>query len=103
MYAGSRQRTRMAFGVLLQQYGNAAHLISNFVGGEYMHRDHRGDPNGRDPLEPVKGDKQREALKFLQEHILSDKAFQFPPELGEKLFLIVPAKRKRNAPVHQHL
>ena len=56
--------------MLLQQYGNGAHLVANFVGGEYMHRDHRGDPNGRDPLVPVKGDKQREALKFLQEHIL---------------------------------
>ena len=25
-----------------------------YVGGEHMHRDHRGDPNGRDPLVPVK-------------------------------------------------
>ena len=79
------QRTRMAFGVLLQQYGNAAHLISNFVGGEYMHRDHRGDPNGRDPLEPVKGDKQREALTFLEQHLFSDQAFQFSPQLLRRL------------------
>ena len=79
------QRTRIAFRVLLQQYGNAAHLVSNFVGGEYVHRDHRGDPNGRDPLEPVKGDKQREALAFLEQHVFGDQAFQFPPQLLRRL------------------
>ena len=75
----------MAFSILLAQYGNGAHLVANFVGGEYMHRDHRGDPNGRDPFVPVKAAKQREALKFLQEHILSDQPFQFPPELLRRL------------------
>ncbi len=46
-----------------------------------MNRDHRDDPNARDPFVPVKGAKQREALAFLQEHILTDKAFKFSPEL----------------------
>src|SRR5437867_1155745 len=50
-----------------------------------MHRDHRGDPKGRDPFMPVKGAKQRKALKFLQDHILNDKPFQFSPELLRKL------------------
>jgi len=75
------QRARLAFNVLLGQYGNGAHLVANFIGGEYMHRDHRDDPNARDPFVPVQADKQREALKFLQEHILSDKHFQFSPRL----------------------
>jgi hypothetical protein len=79
------QRTRQAFGILLGQYGNGAHLVSNYIGGEHMHRDHRGDPGGRDPFVPVKGDKQREALKFLQDHILSDKSFQFSPQLLRRL------------------
>jgi hypothetical protein len=79
------QRTRVAFGMLLGQYGNAAHLISLNIGGEHMHRDHAGDPNGRDPFIPVKTAKQREALKFLQEHILSDRAFQFSPQLLRRL------------------
>jgi hypothetical protein len=79
------QRARVAFGVLLAQYGNGAYLISKYVGGEHAHRDHKGDPKGRDPLVPVTPAKQREALKFLQDHIFSDKAFQFPPELLRKL------------------
>jgi hypothetical protein len=79
------QRVRHAFTMLLGQYGDAAYLITRFVGGEYMHRDHRGDPSGRDPFVPVASAKQREALKCLQEHFLTDKAFQFPPELLRKL------------------
>ncbi len=79
------QRARQAFNLLLGQYGNGAYLVSRFVGGEHMNRDHRGDPNGRDPFIPAKAGKQREALKFLQEHILTDKPFQFSPQLLRKL------------------
>jgi hypothetical protein len=79
------QRARQAFSLLLGQYGNGAYLVANFIGGEHLHRDHRGDPNGRDPLVPVTGAKQREALKFLQDHILTDKPFQFSPQLLRKL------------------
>jgi hypothetical protein len=81
----SYQRARLAFNVLLGQYGNAAHLVANHVGGEYLHRDHRDDPKARDPFVPVSSERQREALKFLQEHILSDKSFQFPPQLLRRL------------------
>jgi hypothetical protein len=79
------QRVRMAFTMLLYQYGDAAYLVSQFVGGEHMHRDHRGDPKARDPFVPVKADRQREALKFLQEHILGEKYFKFSPGLLRKL------------------
>ncbi|HTU93902.1 MAG TPA: zinc-dependent metalloprotease, partial [Gemmataceae bacterium] len=75
------QRARLAFNVLLGQYGNGAYLTANFIGGEYMHRDHRADPGARDPFVPVQADKQREALKFLQEHVLSEKHFRFSPRL----------------------
>jgi hypothetical protein len=79
------QRARVALGLLMSQYGNGAYLISRFVGAESAHRDHKGDPQARDPLVPVAAAKQRQALKFLQEHILTDKPFQLPPELLRKL------------------
>jgi hypothetical protein len=79
------QRARVAFSILLSQFGDGAYLVSRYVGGEYAHRDHRGDPKGRDPLVPVTAAKQRAALKFLQAHIFSDKPFQFPPELLRRL------------------
>jgi hypothetical protein len=79
----SYARLRLAFGMLLGEYANAAYLASGFVGGTVVNRTHKGD--GKDPLEPVAGDKQREALKYLQTQILSDKPFQFPAELLRKL------------------
>ncbi|MGL6097313.1 MAG: zinc-dependent metalloprotease, partial [Fimbriiglobus sp.] len=79
------QRARQAFGLILRQYGDAAFLASKQVGGVYLYRDHKGDPNGRDSLVPVPAEKQRAALKFLQETVLTDKSFAFPPELLRKL------------------
>lgn len=79
------QRARVAFLLLMSQYGNGAYLASRYVGGEHAYRDHRGDDKGRDPLVPVTPAQQREALKFLQENVFTDKPFQFPPELLRKL------------------
>ena len=79
------QRTRQAFAVLLREYGNGAFLISKFVGGVSMYRDHAGDPKGRDPFVVVAPQKQREALKFLQQHILTDRPFHFSPKLLRRL------------------
>src|SRR5262249_54059864 len=55
-------------------------FAAKFIGGEYAHRDHKGDPNGRAPLVPVEAKKQREALRLLCDHILADGAIQLPKE-----------------------
>ena len=79
------QRVRQAFALLLNQIGNAAYLASSHIGGVHYNRDHKDDPNGREPMIPVAGDKQREALQFLKEKILQEKSFQFPPTLLRRL------------------
>jgi hypothetical protein len=75
------QRARSAFSVLLGELGHATELSAGYVGGEYTCRDHRDDPNGRPPMKPIDVAKQREALRLVQDEILSAKAFQFKPEL----------------------
>ena len=79
------QRIRRAFGTLLYEHGSAMYLASRYIGGQYHHRDHRGDENGRLPFVPVPAAKQREALQFLKEYALSDSAFDFPPDLLNSL------------------
>jgi hypothetical protein len=79
------QRTRLAFAMLTSQYGNAAYLVSRFVGGEYVHRDHKGDPGARDPFVPVTPARQREALRFLQDNVLTDRPFHYSPQLLRRL------------------
>ena len=58
---------------------------SQYIGGQSVSRDHKGDKDARDPIVPVAGAKQRECLKFLVDEILSDKAFQFSPALLRRL------------------
>ncbi|MCY3550627.1 MAG: zinc-dependent metalloprotease [Candidatus Poribacteria bacterium] len=79
------QRVRRAFETLLYEHESAMYLASRYIGGQYHHRDHRGDENGRLPFVPVPAAKQREALQFLKEYALSDSAFDFPPDLLNSL------------------
>ena len=79
------QRVRRAFGSLLFEHGFTMYIASRYIGGQYHHRDHRGDENGRLPFVPVPAAKQREALQFIKEHALSDQAFDFPADLLNSL------------------
>jgi len=79
------ERARQAFGVLLGNYGRAMHFASRYVGGIYVNRDHKGDANGRAPFVIVPPAKQREALAIIEDKVLSDKPFGFPPDLYNHL------------------
>jgi hypothetical protein len=78
-------RTRRAFQLLLQQWGDGATLAAQYIGGQSVSRDHKADKDAHDPIVPVPGSKQRECLKFLVDSILSDQAFQFSPALLRRL------------------
>jgi len=79
------QKARQVFGVLLSNHGRAMHFASRLVGGVYVSRAHRGDPNSAPPFTVVEPAKQREALVLVGEQVFSDKPFQFPPELYSHL------------------
>ena len=79
------QRVRTAFGIVLRQFGDAAYLAAKLVGGVHLHRDHKGDENARDPLVPVPADRQRAALVFLKDNVLTDRPFAFPADVLRKL------------------
>jgi hypothetical protein len=78
-------RVRTAFSILLNQWGNGAYLVSEYIGGQSVSRSHKADKGAPDPIVPVPGAKQRDALKFLVDQVLSDKAFKFSPSLLRKL------------------
>jgi hypothetical protein len=81
----SWSRTRKAFGTLIGEWGNGAILASQYVGGQSVSREHKGDKGAREPIIPIAGAKQRECLAFLADQILSDKAYQFSPSLLRRL------------------
>ena len=75
------ERVRRAFNILLSNHGSAMYFTVRFVGGVYVHRDHKGDPDARPPLVVVAPAKQREALSLLEKEVFGQKAFDFPAEL----------------------
>ncbi len=76
---------RRAFDGLLGEYGRASSFAARYIGGQYITRNHKGDPNEQAPIQIVPVAKQREALDFLVNNVFSDDAFQFDPELLNKL------------------
>jgi hypothetical protein len=59
--------------------------MAGWVGGAFLNRDKKGDPNGRDPITPVPAVQQREALAFVLENTFRDEAFGLTPELLNKM------------------
>lgn len=66
------------FAGLLGQYSRALASGVKYIGGQYLYRDHVGDPGGRGPWENVPRERQLEALDFLVEHGFSQDAFELP-------------------------
>ncbi len=81
----SWQRAREGFELLLGMHLRSVFAAANWIGGASIARDHKGDPNARDPITVAPVEKQRAALKFIMEHTLRDDAFGITPELLAKL------------------
>ena len=78
-------QARRAFNIVVSQYGQAMFFTSRYVGGLKTSRSHKGDKDGKAPIELVDVKLQRDALGMLENDIFSDKNFQFSPELLTKL------------------
>jgi len=74
-------RARRGYGITLGQQMGALSTISRFIGGAYITRDRKGDPNARPPITVVPAATQREALAFVIENAFRDEAFGLTPEM----------------------
>ncbi len=75
------QRARVAFGILLGEHTRAMGYVAHYIGGVYVHRDHKGDPDARPPLVIAEPAKQREALAMLEQQVFGPEAYQVAREL----------------------
>ena len=79
-------KIRKIFGRSLRHHFSATRNISKYIGGIYHSRHHIGDPGAiNNPFVIVPAEKQRESLNFILTHILSENAFDFDPNLLNKL------------------
>jgi len=81
----SYSRLRQAFDMTLYEVQRAATTASSCVGGLRFVRDHRGDPNAREPISVVEADQQRAALEWVCDNVFAPDAFEFSPDLLKKL------------------
>lgn len=78
-------KARKAFNVILAEYGQAMQFAARYVGGIHTSRSHKGDKDGKPPFTVVDVKAQRDALTLLEQQVLSDKPFDFPPQLYNQL------------------
>jgi hypothetical protein len=73
------------FNGLMNQYGQAVAPAVKYLGGQYINRDHVGDPAGRLPFVNVPRAKQREALEFIVSHVFAADALTVPQSVLQKM------------------
>ncbi len=77
----SWSRARRYYELTLGLQMRAVGMMANWLGGDFVHRDKKGDKNGRPPIEPVPAQEQREALTFVVENAFQDQAYGLTPDL----------------------
>jgi hypothetical protein len=82
---GSYLAARRAVQSLLFSTYRLGNIASVYIGGQYHHRDHRGDPAERPAFSPVPAAVQRRALRFLARGVFSDRSFEFSPDVLKRL------------------
>lgn len=79
------RRARSAFSSLLFEYGSMLRIVAKYLGGQYVSRAHRDDPNAPAPFIPVPAVKQRKALALLNSAGFASAPFRFPATLLNRL------------------
>ena len=74
-------KAREGYLLTLRLQNQSTGMMANWIGGTFVNRDKKGDPNGRKPIEVVPTEMQRKALAFVIENTLFDEAFGLTPEL----------------------
>ena len=74
-------QARRVFSILIGQRAQALSYVARYVGGLKTSRSHRGDKDAKPPITLVDAKVQRDALAVIEENVLADKAWAFPPEL----------------------
>ena len=77
----SWDRIRYGYELVLSLQTRSMSMMSNWIGGAFVNRDKKGDPNGRAPIVVVPVEQQRKALNFVTTNAFHDESFGLTPEL----------------------
>jgi hypothetical protein len=74
-------KARRGYFITLNQQVQSLNFMAPWVGGAHVARDHKGDPNARNPVTVVPVEKQRAALRYVIESSFRDQAYGLTAEM----------------------
>ena len=89
-------KARRGFNITLNQQLSMVSMMSNWIGGSYVHTDVKGQEGERTPIEPVDPETQREALEFVIKNAFYDESFGLDPEVLKYLTVDIWGDRYSN-------
>ncbi len=78
-------KAREGFELTLNLQMKNTSMMANWIGGSHIHRDKKGDPQERLPIEVVAAARQRDALRFVLESTFRDSSYALSPDLLARL------------------
>ncbi|MCI0638301.1 MAG: zinc-dependent metalloprotease [Gemmataceae bacterium] len=81
----SWSKARFGYELTLMLQTRSLSMMSGWVGGAFVRRDHKGDKGNRPPIEAVPAAQQREALKWVIENAFRDEAFGLTTEMLQRM------------------
>ena len=81
----SWSESRKAYDLLLGKHASAVGIASNWIGGSYLNRHKKGDPDARLPIENIPAEQQRRALNFVLDNTMYDECYGLTPELLHRM------------------
>ena len=74
-------KARRGYQLTLTTQIRSVMMMGGWLGGSFINRDHKGDPNERRPIEVVPAADQRAALQFITTNAFRDEAYGLQPDL----------------------
>lgn len=81
----SWSNARRGYELTLNLQMRTVSMMANWLGGAFVHRDKKGDKDGRAPISVVPAEDQRAALKFVIEKTFEDQCYGLTPELLSRM------------------
>ena len=81
----SWSEARKAYELLLGKHASAVGVASNWIGGSYLNRHKKGDPDGRLPIENIPAEQQRRALAFVLDNTMQDECYGLSSDLLHRM------------------
>ncbi|MEE2907476.1 MAG: zinc-dependent metalloprotease [Planctomycetota bacterium] len=76
---------RKAYELLLGKHASSVGIASNWIGGSYLNRHKKGDPDAQLPIENIPAEQQRRALAFVLDNTMQDECYGLSPELLHRM------------------